>query len=274
MNFAVIGGDRRMDYAAAALAHAGHVQVDRPEQAEMVLLPMPLTADGVHIHGTEETLPALMASLPRQTAVFGGGPYPGVRNYAADEVLCLRNAALTAEGALAAAVEGSPRAIRGSRCLILGGGRIGMCLCGLLAAMGASVTLFARRAVQREQAVLRGAEAVDAGGLGQALRQSSFIFNTIPARTAQWDDLFAVPAETLWIELASSPFGIPPEAVGRLAFQHRLASGLPGRLSPKAAGEILADTVLRMMAAPGEHGQPDSGERQDIQNGEGTYAAE
>ena len=274
MNFAVIGSDRRMECAAAALTHAGHVQVDRPEQAEMVLLPMPLTADGVHIHGTEAALPALMASLPRQTAVFGGGAYPGVRNYAADEVLCLRNAALTAEGALAVAVEGSPQAIRGSRCLILGGGRIGMCLCSLLTAMGARVTLFARRAVQREQAALQGAETVDAGGLGQALRQSSFVFNTIPAQTAQWDDLLAIPAETLWIELASSPFGIPPEAVERLAFRYQPAGGLPGRLSPKAAGEILADTVLRMLATPGEHGQPDPGGRQNIQNGEGTYAAE
>ncbi|MGM9639599.1 MAG: hypothetical protein ACI3XT_08420 [Butyricicoccaceae bacterium] len=274
MNFAVIGGDRRMDYAAAALAHAGHMKVDRPEQAEMVLLPMPLTADGVHIHGTEETLPALLASLPRQTVVFGGGVYPGIRNYAADEVLCLRNAALTAEGALAIAAEKSPGAIRGSRCLVLGGGRIGMCLCGLLTAMCAHVTLFARRAVQREQAALRGAEAVDAGGLGQALRQSSVIFNTIPARTAQWDDLLAVPAETLWIELASSPFGIPSEAVGRLTFRYQPAGGLPGRLSPKAAGEVLADTVLRMLAAPGEHGQPDPGKRQGTQNEEGTYAAE
>ena len=66
-------------------------------------------------------------------------------DYAKDEALLLQNAELTAEAALALLLERLPGPLAGSRILLCGFGRIGKLLARKLKALGADVTVSARK---------------------------------------------------------------------------------------------------------------------------------
>ena len=73
------------------------------------------------------------------------------------------------------------------------------------------------------------------------------VFNTIPAlvfpeRVLEW-----MPSETILIDLASLPGGVDTKAAEKLGIRMIRALSLPGRVAPKAAGEIIKETVYNMM---------------------------
>ena len=82
-----------------------------------------------------------MALLPESATVYACGPgHPDgdgrVIDLWANEALIRENAALTAEGALVAAMRASDTAIRDARCLVIGWGRIGRALTERLVGLG------------------------------------------------------------------------------------------------------------------------------------------
>ena len=77
-------------------------------------------------------------------------------DYAKDEALLLQNAELTAEAALALLLERLPGPLAGSRILLCGFGRIGKLLARKLKALGADVTVSARKAQALELARILG----------------------------------------------------------------------------------------------------------------------
>lgn len=159
-----------------------------------------------------------------------------------DEVYTQENAALTAEGALFTAVARMNRALRGSKCLVIGYGRIGKALTGLLRAMGAMVTVAARREESRREA---GENSVSIQEIPQVLPRMDVIFNTVPAPVLEEKELRQVKPQCVMIDLASAPYGIDrdaAEALGRKAF---LESGLPGRYCPLSAAETLLNYMER-----------------------------
>ena len=68
-----------------------------------------------------------------------------------------RNAALTAEGALFAAMRAQERALGDCDCLVIGWGRIGRALTEMLVALGARVTVASRteRSADRRRSAAR-----------------------------------------------------------------------------------------------------------------------
>ncbi|MBP0975639.1 MAG: hypothetical protein J6P20_06195, partial [Oscillospiraceae bacterium] len=68
-----------------------------------------------------------------------------VCDYAAEESFILRNAVPTAEGAIQIAMQELPVVLQGLPCLILGAGRVSRALQSRLRALGAEVTVAARR---------------------------------------------------------------------------------------------------------------------------------
>ena len=84
-------------------------------------------------------------------------------DYAKDEALLLQNAELTAEAALALLLERLPGPLAGSRILLCGFGRIGKLLARKLKALGADVTVSARKAQALELARILGYRRVTAG---------------------------------------------------------------------------------------------------------------
>ena len=168
MLFGIIGGDRRQEvlldllrkdgYPAAAYGVAGEADWENAVTAEAVILPLPLCREGdtLNMEGEQRGVGALFHRLHRDQLILAGQVKPAQRTEALEldlnlidyfkrEELTVANAAATAEGTIQVVLEHLERSLLGSRCLILGYGRIGKLLSCRLAALGAQVTVAARR---------------------------------------------------------------------------------------------------------------------------------
>ena len=153
-----------------------------------------------------------------------------------DEVYTLENAALTAEGAVFTAMDGSDRSILNAECLIVGFGRIGRALTQRLRALGAKVTVAARREESRREA---GEGSVNISQIPDVIGKMDFVFNTVPHPVIGREALEKVKPSALLIELASAPYGIDREEAKRLELSLRAEGGLPGRYCPISAAQAL-----------------------------------
>lgn len=202
-----------------------------------------LTPDATHLlldvpsHNTD--LSSVLCSLPDSVTVIGGNiggalpPSFTTIDLLADEFFLAENAAITAECAVSLAMQGKNRTIRHSSVLIIGWGRIGKHIARLLQAMQANNFVFSRSDSHRAEIEALGMRACSIDSLPTSC---DFILNTAPA--VLLPDLFlSSQGNAVKIDLASSPGIICPDVI--------CARGLPGRMAPESAGELIAKTVLR-----------------------------
>ena len=117
------------------------------------------------------------------------------------------NAVPTAEGALQIAMEELPITLHGCRALVIGYGRLGKLLAHRLSALGAKVSVSARK-----WADLAWAEAFNYGveqtdRLDGWLCGYDLVINTVPARVLDGGRLADLKPGCLVIDLASKPGG-------------------------------------------------------------------
>lgn len=267
MRILFAGGDARMDYAAKRLSSAheivklGEEPADSNRKLGAIVLPLPLTKDGETIFGSLFTFDALFEevleirkSADEHTLVLAGGEAPALSelcerrglkliNYFALEALTLKNAALTAEAALCLLSQSTDGALLGSEVLVAGSGRIAVFLAERLRACQSKVTLAARDPNKRELLRLRGFNAVSLDELPDIISGFEYIANTIPAPIFD-DALFSKMREgAVYTELASLPEQPRRAFAERRGIHYVFAGGLPGKCSPKAAGEAIAEAV-------------------------------
>lgn len=164
-------------------------------------------------------------------------------DYAKDEALLLQNAELTAEAALALLLERLPGPLAGSRILLCGFGRIGKLLARKLKALGADVTVSARKAQALELARILGYRRVTAGSWADAPAQYDGIVNTVPAPIIGPAQLPCIRRDCVLLELASLPGGFCAEAQALPGYC--AARGLPGKYAPEAAAAIIRSAIFR-----------------------------
>lgn len=238
-----------------------------------VILPLPATSDGIHVRCTctEESLPLmrrelrltdLMEMMPSGCLLLSGMPGEVLRSMARDaniplfdyydcETVQLRNAIPTAEGALALAMEALPVTLYGAACTILGYGRIGRRLAGVLQALGAQVTVAARSERDRCSAEISGCRICSISDFLLHPGEPDVIFNTVPVPLLDAAAMKRLPASALYMELASAPGGIEAAALRECRQRVIRAPSLPGRVAPVSAGEILAASVLEILRREG-----------------------
>ena len=249
MKFYVVkcNNDRRYDFVEKLLAEDGHEITEKPEDCEALVLPMFVTQDGVHVSGTDLVLEELLKKIPENALVFGGvSPCP-VLNYLKEDYFQIKNAIPTSEGAVAVAMTYSPKTIRDSRVLVLGGGHEAQYLSSLLIRMGADVTLGARNDAQRTYAEVHGCKSVKLSELSAVLGDQDIIFNTIPAEIFDEEMMKAVKKDSLFIEIAVSHPCMNVEKAKEMGINYRIEPRLPGRYSPEAGARVVVDTIYRLM---------------------------
>lgn len=153
--------------------------------------------------------------------------------YYRDEIYTIENAALTAEAAAELLMRRSSGSVMGMRVLIVGYGRIGSALAATLAALGARVTVAARGEAARAAARSRGHNSVDIINISHTY---DAVINTVPAQVLSGD--YGAP---LCIDLASAPGGWEADT------SVLKAPGLPGLYAPKAAADVMAEAIYRVM---------------------------
>lgn len=185
---------------------------------------------------------------PRLMADFG----LTLLDYYDREEAQVANAVPTVEGAVQLAMEATDRTIHGSRCLVAGCGRIGRLLAQRLQALGARVTVSARRYGDLAWASVWGYERLRTGQLSGNLEKFDLIFNTVPALIFDAGLLRQLREDCFLLDLASAPGGVDMDAAKALNRRVRTAPGLPGRTAPRTAAAAIRDSIYHILEERGE----------------------
>lgn len=260
MKIHLMGGDSRQLYLADYISDRGFpVSVSylggtaRPDwEADVLILPLPVSRDGTTLNTPLSKEPISLAEIYRQFRgryLFGGKLPEGAPTHAIDyfeaEEVTLANAALTVEGALALAIEHTSFSLLHQPALVLGAGRIGQLLALRLIALGARVTVAARRPESLALAEALGATAQFYEDV--PYRRFRLVFNTVPARVLTEERLKLFPEGTLLLELASAPGGFETEAAEALGLVPLPAPGLPGKFAPESAAACIGKFIIKEM---------------------------
>lgn len=238
------GGTAAARYAAEYLRDLGVELADRPgPDVGVLLLDVPsFGADGQLRTGG--SLENLLARLPSDVTVCGGNlnhpALDGCRtvDFLKDAQYLAENAYITAECAVEIALSYLSLTLRHCPVLIIGWGRIGKCLGQYLKAVGADVTIAARKEPDRAICQAMGYTAVDTVDLGNQLGRFRLIFNTAPERILNRQQMTQCHPDCVKIELASKN-GIEDDSV-------IVARGLPGIHMPESSGKLIAETFMRL----------------------------
>lgn len=248
----VMGTDARLVTAAQILYQAGWEPLppEKIREAQAVLLGTPTPS--------LEPFAAQLVQLPAGILVFAGAVSAQARRQAAalgvtlvdymeSEELTLFNAVPTAEGAISILLNATPETLWRSRALLVGYGRIARVLAPRLAALGVQVTVAARSAAARMQAQTLGCDAIEIAALPHAAQQVQFLINTVPHPLVTGEILTALQPDAFVLELAGAPGGVDLAAAQRLDVRVQVASGLPGKCAPAAAGRFVGYTVIEYL---------------------------
>ncbi|MEG0833517.1 MAG: dipicolinate synthase subunit DpsA [Oscillospiraceae bacterium] len=283
--FAVIGGDKRSAYLAAQLDREGClVETVGLElsgivptrsiitlegvlpKADCIILPLPLLGENGKLlqpfSSARLDIYSVIEGAKKGAVIFAGVIPPTVAEYAARcgvsmydyylrEDLRIKNAVPTAEGAAEILMQQLPITIFGSRLLVIGFGKTAKRLCFLLAAMGAQITVSARRTEDTAYAESLGYNAQKTARLGEKKLRYDAIVNTVPALLFTPDVIDAVEPGTLIVDLASKPGGVDGEYAKSSGMNYIWALSLPGKVAPKTAGQIIKETIENMLAERG-----------------------
>jgi len=281
LNIWVVGGDMRQAKLAEALADDGHsvhsyalegagssplvlpaggmeeaaladcVVLPLPVEGESGLLNAPLSEDA---HPLEEVLDALRPGqvlcggrVSANAAALAARRGLTMHDYFAREELIVANAVPTAEGAIQIAMEELPITIHAARVLVLGYGRVGRTTAHRFAALGARVSVAARKYADlaRAEAMGHGVERI--GELLPWLCGYDLIVNTVPARVLGEAELAELKPGCLVIDLTSKPGGVDFEAAARLGVRAVWALSLPGKVAPVSSGRYIRDTIYNIL---------------------------
>lgn len=254
----ICGGDKRQRYMYELMREKGlnvstfalehEESVKKLRNFDVVILPVPVTKDGVHLNGPYKVKLDDILSVLDKSQIVLGGVCNGMDmiDYYLDESFQMHNAVPTAEGALQVAMENTDITINQSDCAVLGYGRIAKVLASMLKNMGAEVTVCARNPKDLSLARIFGFETMHINHL-ENMGKFDFIFNTVPKTVMDSVVLSKTKQEALLIELASKPYGIDMEAAEKLKRKVIVASGLPGRVAAKTAGKILCDVIMDIL---------------------------
>lgn len=274
INVLLVGGDRRNIYLHELLRRKENIQLHAfglavadkfltdiekaVSDADVIILPMPSTKNGMVPLLSLETAYPLETILQNMHdgATLVGGFLEGsprkhglnVINLLASERFAQANAWPTAEGAVRIALERTERTLKGSRCAVLGYGRVGKDLVKLLNSFGAEVIATARRKEQLEDIAALGVVAVNTSDVVEACRDCSFIFNTIPFVLLDEDKLRTLRRDVVIIDLASVPFGVDFNAAAKLKLDAQPYQSLPGRMFPRTAADIIYNCIKELFA--------------------------
>lgn len=267
--FLIIGGGIRLEKACEALVAKGYTahvyKGNTPlktavDNADVILLGLPASKDDVFINTDDDlkiSIRDLAATLNRKKLLIGGRLSEKTKalldiysvrwaDYSRCEEFEILNAVPTAEGAIQIAMEEFPFTIHSSRCIVTGFGKVARALALRLKALGADCTIIARSTKSRAEADALGFSAADFSHLPAMAKSCHVLFNTVPAMVCDRNVLNQLtPAQGI-IDLASKPGGVDLDAAKTFGVNVIWALGLPGKVAPTTAGEIIQKTACNI----------------------------
>lgn len=273
-NIVIIGGDKRQKYLKAFLESEGcevcsYGLFDWDDDTErlksailpdsVIVLPLPATRNDKTINmpfsKKETTIERLISFLSKDNLVFGGiirgellsrlreTEIQFIDYYDAEFIE--KNAVLTAFGALKILLEHIDFALPLGKIAVTGYGRVAKETTAVLKSLSCDVTVFARNITQREDAEIKGCAVHPISTLSKCAEQFDIIINTVPSKIIGTDTLAKMRKDCKIIELASAPYGVDFDEARKFGIDVVKAFGLPGKYTPKTAGEIIGKRILQ-----------------------------
>lgn len=275
-NIVIIGGDKRQKYLKEYLTEKGYDvssyglfdwddDTDKLKgmigEDSGIILPLPATRNDKTIvmpfSKREISIDRLMALLGKNNLVFGGiikgellsrlreTEIPFVDYY--DSEFIEKNAVLTAFGTLKILLEHIDFALPLGKYAVTGYGRVAKETTALLTALACDVTVFARNASQREDAMIKGCKAEPLTELSSLADKFDIVINTVPSQIINEDIIKNMNKNSKIIELASAPYGLDFDLARKYSIDVVKAFGLPGKYTPKTAGEIIGNKICNTL---------------------------
>ena len=234
--------------------------------AEYIILPLPFTKDRLTLNAPlfdeKVEIKDICTLLKKGNIVMGGQlPESFKETLANTEVefydyflldeLAIFNAIPTAEGVVEILIKNLPITIHSMKCAILGYGKTSKVLAATLKALGADVTVFARKERDKADAFTKGYKFASFPSLKNTEYKFDALINTVPQKVLGREEMKNISSDCLFIEIASAPFGIDFQAAKEFAFDVIKANSLPGKVAPKTAGEIIGRSVLPILENKG-----------------------
>lgn len=264
----IIGGDSRFSHMQTILEdrgftakriYPGEYKADDFSDVDVFILPVPVSRDNININTplADEAFyfGDFLRLLPEGCTVAGGlwNDYMTeklekknirVFDYYQNEELTLKNAVPTAEGVIEILISALPVTVDGLECIVTGYGKCGAVLSKKLKALGAQVTVAARKPISLVTAAMDGMKTCTIDELSRKCGQAGVIINTVPARIIDSDVIKNLQKNCVIVEIASAPFGTDFDAAAKYGISVIKAGSLPGKTAPYTAGNIICDTVL------------------------------
>lgn len=257
----VIGGDERLRILVKKLMEEGYTvdtlglydsDAAEIETSVALILPVPTTKDRKTVFTPLTGRQILLSDIAdrvrdNQLILCCNWGFEGKKciDYNKLDSYALLNAVPTAEGAIKIAIENTPFTLWKSKVLVIGNGRVGKILSHRLKGMGCDVTVSARKSSDEALIKALGFRYINTGDLNRTALPYDIIFNTVDFKVLD-DSVFKDSKCVLAVDL-SSKGGFSISAAQSADVKAIMAPGLPGKIAPLTAGEILYDTLSRIL---------------------------
>jgi dipicolinate synthase subunit A len=164
-----------------------------------------------------------------------------------DAIVTEENAVATAEGTIAELVNHSPYNIDEAKIIVTGYGCCGKAIAERLKAMGARVTVLARRREVRKAAKKDGFYAADFAFGPEEAMGAAMLVNTVPAPVVTKSIIQELPRDAYILDIASMPGGTDFAYARECGIRADLVLGIPGKYAPKESAYILERSIERFL---------------------------
>ena len=285
MSILFLGGDKRQESVHIYLSKNG-VPSDiwnggcpfdeairkRIVDYDVIILPLPVSADGITLNVPDLTerpkLSDIIDRIKEGALVIGGKFAPAIKflldqkgiryiDFFENEDFQIKNALLSAEGAIFAAMRLTDKALFGSKIAVVGFGRIGKLLALKARDLGAEVLICARKPSDIAWGECLGLKTLKIkhengeSSLSMLCGGYDIIFNTVPQWIFDESAVSKMSSDTIFIDLASPPFGIDERLAEKYSLRYTKEQGIPGKYSPASAGEIIGRSVMALLEMEG-----------------------
>lgn len=234
-------------------ASGEEIYLDGEPCDKIMLLPIPLSRDGIHLTDSNTQLRELREQLCECDLAVGYGSLlldsapSRYLDLSKDERFIQRNTDISAIGALAHILAKSPEAVSDMTVGIIGYGRLGKAMVKYLCFLGANLIVYTSSKTSAEELIALGihTEKIDYDGE----RESSFtgldaLINTAPRRICSASVAERLAKQMRVICLASGSTFDSSEAVERLP-------SIPERMYPISAARAYYDATVRYIRSCG-----------------------
>lgn len=253
--FLILGNDKKMFACCNRLKDVGYTAVMYDNDKNFtdydnIILPLPTIAN-TKIKGTDITFDEFSGSLSCVQKVFCGNidvtPFENYYSYYCDESFLINNSRLTAQGVLRLILDTVDCDMIELNAVVIGYGRCGKSICRLLKNCGFKVMSASRRKETIIEAYNDGIKAVPINQIEEFVDNTDIVINTVPVNIISTEYISRFKSKTIYIEVASKPYGFNITQTDVYNFRYILAESLPGGFTPESAGKNIADTVLKIL---------------------------